>query len=436
MNIILEGPDAVGKTTLAKKISLYTNMDIIHFPSATTQEHLDALNKGNTIFDRFHIGELVYPKIYHREPKLDFDEANKKIMKSIVNNGDIIIIFITSDLDILRERLIERKEFNYLDEIEQQNILFTKYAWCFDAWEYDNMYIVDIAEKDAYDKLWDWLKLKLEINEDINDAYRNACKDLLEKGELVKGGYTTRGDYYELTNYNFTIHDISNDYVSLKTRNTSYNYLVGELLWYWSGRNDLKFIRHFSKFWDKISDDGETSNSAYGYILQKKHGFNQIETIIDLLSHDPSSRRAVINFNTPNSNVKTTKDEICTICLGFNIRDDKLNCTCVMRSNDVVFGLTYDLSYFIMLQKYIADRLGVSYGSYTHYAFSMHVYEKDFDLIKSIAYGNMEDQDISVDLYRLVNTDNLVEKYISIVDNNWESREKFNRLLKEDKIIK
>lgn len=435
MNIILEGPDAVGKTTLAEKLSTYTNMNIVHFPSATAQEHLDALNKGNTIFDRFHIGELVYPKIYNREPKLDFDEANKKIMKSIVNNGDIIVIFITSNLDILRERLIERKEFNYLDEIEQQNILFTKYAWCFDAWEYDNLYIVDIAEKDAYDKLWNWLKLRLEINEDINDAYRNVCKDLLEKGELVKGGNTTRGDYYELINYMFSIKDISNEYVSLETRNTSYSYLIGELLWYWQGRNDLKFIRHFSKFWDKISDDGETSNSAYGYILKKKHGFDQIETIIDLLDKDPTSRRAIINFNVPNKNVSSTKDEICTICLNFRIKNNKLNCTCVMRSNDVIFGLTYDLSYFILLQKYIADRLNVGYGSYTHIAFSMHVYERDFNLVKSIAYGSLSEKDVKLNLNKLLKDESTVKKYIDYIDNSWTSRDDFDNILREDGII-
>ena len=297
------------------------------------------------------------------------------------------------------------------------------------------MYVVDIALDGAYDKLWSWIVSRMNKT-NINIAYKNVCKDLIEKGELISGGKTTRGDYRELSNYSFTIDDITNDVINLKSRNISYNYLIGEILWYWSGRNDLEFIRHFSKFWDKISDDGVTSNSAYGYVLQKKHGFNQIETIIDLLKQDPSSRRAILNFNTPNINVKDTKDEICTICLSFMIRDNKLNCTTVMRSNDVVFGLTYDLSYFILLQKYIADRLGVSYGSYTHYAFSMHVYEKDFDLVNNIAYGDMRTLETTVDLYRMIRTKGLIEKYSSVVDNNWVSKENFNDILKKERILK
>lgn len=433
MNIILEGPDATGKTTLAEKLRDMTGKEIVHFPSANKEDHLNALYQGDTIFDRFHIGEIVYPKIYGREPKLDFDEANE-IMRAIVDNNDILIIFITSDLNILRKRLIDRGEYSYLSEIEEQNKLFTQMAWVFDAWEYQNMYIIDIASEGAYDRLDKWLEKKINSN-NINSAYVKVCRDLCEKGELISGGKTNRGDYKELTNYSFTIDDISNDYISLITRDASYNYLVGELLWYWSGRRDLEFIRHFSKFWDKVSDDGETSNSAYGYVLQNKHGFNQIETIIDLLKKDPSSRRAVINFNTPNENVASTKDEICTICLNFRIKNGRLDCTCVMRSNDVVFGLTYDLSYFILLQKYIAQRVGVGWGSYTHIAFSMHMYERDFDLVRKIAYGEMRTKSERLNLPLIINNNELRDKLVHYVDNEWEGREEFKKILETERVI-
>ena len=61
-----------------------------------------------------------------------------------------------------------------------------------------------------------------------------------------------------------------------------------------------------------------------------------------------------------------------------------------MRSNDFNFGLRNDIAYFIYLQKYIADRLGVGYGKYTHYAFSMHMYDRDFKFCKKVAYGDMQ----------------------------------------------
>ena len=44
MNIILEGPDAVGNTTLAEKLKNKYNMDIIHSTSKTRNDlnyHID-----------------------------------------------------------------------------------------------------------------------------------------------------------------------------------------------------------------------------------------------------------------------------------------------------------------------------------------------------------------------------------------------------------
>ena len=118
------------------------------------------------------------------------------------------------------------------------------------------------------------------------------------------------------------------------------------------------------------------------------------------------------------------------------IRDNKLHCTTVMRSNDVVFGLSYDLSFFISLQKYIADRLGVLYGSYTHYTFSMHVYEKDFDLVNDIAYGSMKILDEKLDLYKLINSKDIIYNLINYVDSEWVSKEDFMKKVKEYGIIR
>lgn len=210
---------------------------------------------------------------------------------------------------------------------------------------------------------------------EINEIYYCLCKALVEEGKRV-------GNTKELLNVQFTLNDINNNVVGI--RDISKSYLFGELLWYFTGRNDLKFISEFSSFWNHLSDDGETCNSAYGYIAMHKFDFNQIDLVVDLLRKDPNSRRGIININSPNKNRITTKDEPCTIALQFYIRDKKLYCTGMMRSNDIWFGLTYDITFFTELQKYIADKLGVGYGSYTHFATSLHMYDRDYTKIKAI----------------------------------------------------
>ena len=170
------------------------------------------------------------------------------------------------------------------------------------------------------------------ISTQIDNIYLSIAKDLLKAPKV--------GNTRELNNVKLVLKDITNNIVSI--RGLSPSYLFGELLWYFNGDNSLEFISKFSKFWEKISDDGVTCNSAYGYLIMHRHGFDQLEKVIDILTADPNSRRAKININFPNENVNTTKDEPCTMSLHFMIRKNKLDCTAIMRSNDVWFGFPYD----------------------------------------------------------------------------------------------
>lgn len=213
----------------------------------------------------------------------------------------------------------------------------------------------------------------------VDEAYKALCEKLVNAPSV--------GNTRELNNVKIEIDDVTNSIVSI--RNTSLTYLLGEFLWYFNGSQSMEYISKYSTFWKNISDDGVTSNSAYGYLLMHKHGFNQIEKIIELLTIDPNSRRAVININVPNERVIETKDEPCTIALQFLNRDGKLHCTAIMRSNDIWFGTPYDWAFFIELQKVIADRLGLGYGTYTHFATSFHAYERNMDEIKLIAEANI-----------------------------------------------
>lgn len=214
----------------------------------------------------------------------------------------------------------------------------------------------------------------------VDEAYKTLCEMLVNAPAV--------GNTHELNNMKIEISDVSNSIVSV--RNISLTYLLGEFLWYFNGSQSMEYISKYSTFWKHISDDGVTSNSAYGYILKYKHGFDQIEKVIELLTVDPSSRRAVININIPNERVIETKDEPCTIGLQFLNRDGKLHCTAIMRSNDIWFGTPYDWAFFIELQKVIADRLGLDYGTYTHFATSFHVYDRNIAEIRAIAEADLD----------------------------------------------
>ena len=134
-------------------------------------------------------------------------------------------------------------------------------------------------------------------------------------------------------------------------------------------------IAKYSKFWNKITDNGSTVNSAYGYRIYSKFGFNQWEYVKKELTEHPDSRRAVIHLK--NADNYPSKDIPCTVSLQFILRHGLLNLIVYMRSNDMWLGFPYDVVYFTTLQQLMAIELGVNLGNYHHMTGSLHLYEKN-----------------------------------------------------------
>lgn len=253
---------------------------------------------------------------------------------------------------------------------------------------------------------------------EINELFKELANELSTEGKQV-------GNTREILNKQFALNDLENNVLTLKCRHNAMLYAIGELIWYWSGRNDVDFIDHFSKFWRNISDDGKTANSAYGYIIKYKHGFDQLECVINELKRNPDSRRAVININTPSMYRMVTRDTQCTMFLHYYIRDNKLCSTVTMRSNDFIKGLTFDITYFTELQKYIAHRLGLECGSYTHFDTSFHTYDSDRELVDKILN---ETEEIKVKYHtELLWNKEFLDKVIDKVDNHWIDKKDFEQ---------
>ena len=83
-----------------------------------------------------------------------------------------------------------------------------------------------------------------------------------------------------------------------------------------------------------------------------------------------------------------TKDVTCTFILQFFIRNNKLDLIVNMRSNDLMFGTTYDVFMFTFLQELMAAELGIDVGVYKHVANNMHIYMKDMPKINEILSEN------------------------------------------------
>lgn len=199
---------------------------------------------------------------------------------------------------------------------------------------------------------------------------------------------------------------IDNPYSNLfknEVRTLPLKYLKKELALYLSGRNDAEGFTEASKFWKKIANDDGTINSAYGNLIFKMvdtpNKFTQWNWALTSLVKDKDSRQAVMHFNRPAHQYFGVKDFPCTLEMIFHIRNNKLDATTVMRSNDIIKGTTFDIPFFMLVQQIMLTALKNAYptlqmGTYTHIAHSMHLYESDFELVKNMLEKPFEEDEM------------------------------------------
>lgn len=251
----------------------------------------------------------------------------------------------------------------------------------------------------------------------IHEAYLGTLADIYDNPDSTSAprGQKVR----EKFNYQFTIVNPTMDpIVTLDQERNKViaDYSQKEFDLYESCTNKAEDFGKASKFWLKLANPDGTVNSAYGYLIWKnashgcdfetrqevvhpstKPGEGNVSRMVPVrrtpwewaklsLIDDKDTRQAILRFSLPEHQWKGNKDQTCTLHGIFMIRDNKLNLTINMRSNDLTLGLVYDLPWFISLIYKMRDELKDLYpdleiGSYTHYVHNLHIYDRDEDRI-------------------------------------------------------
>lgn len=122
------------------------------------------------------------------------------------------------------------------------------------------------------------------------------------------------------------------------------------------------------------------ADNLWEYTYHERYAY-QLDFIISELKREPYSRRAIMstrNFETDSKN----DHPACLQSIQYFIREEKLHCCVLFRSNDLPEAFFMNAFALIKLQEKVAKELGVEMGSYTHRSNSMHAYEKNFDLLE------------------------------------------------------
>lgn len=194
----------------------------------------------------------------------------------------------------------------------------------------------------------------------LPDAYHKALKHLARDG-----------DYVPCPDYNTSQKELS---MMMVVRKPIAEPMISRL--FIGGYHELEQYRQ--EMLDGILDfEIERGNWAYTYHSRME---KQIPFVVEELRRNPFSRRAVIDIRDWEKDSQS-EDPACLQHIQYFIRDNKLHCKVLFRSNDACKATFMNAFALIMLQKRIADELGVEVGTYTHRANSFHCYEKDFALL-------------------------------------------------------
>ena len=218
------------------------------------------------------------------------------------------------------------------------------------------------------------------------EVFLEIFKKLKKEGVMI----SPRGQKtIEIENFSYSLPPYVR-FCNFKSRKLNIDYIKKESLWYLRGDMfDTSICEHASMWKSLINDNGSIA-SNYGQYIFKNNAFYRV--VRELLKDNDSRRGSIpiLNFLHFNENAKELP---CTYYINFRIRNNQLNMSVGMRSQDCCFGMGNDAPafsfihemMFVYLKEFIPE---LEYGNYIHHADSFHIYEKHFEMLDKIVDGD------------------------------------------------
>jgi thymidylate synthase len=260
-----------------------------------------------------------------------------------------------------------------------------------------------------------------------DEALSHICFELLCDGDQVQI-INSLGDSVntiELLDYSVTFAPKHGQIINSEARKFPKKGASAEFLWYMSGNCDTDIVAKYLPNWSKFTNIGTLAASNYGYYWHKYTKSH----IIDELTRDKNSRRAILHIYDSNARDTYRRDTPCTSSIQFFIRNNALSMRVTMRSNDLWYGFGIDQYCFSLYHQLVYNELKQYYpdltiGFYKHNANSMHIYE------------NVVDRDLLATTFRDVAVSDRIELPETLtISNFWQDLELLNTIF-DSNIVK
>lgn len=176
----------------------------------------------------------------------------------------------------------------------------------------------------------------------------------------------------------------------LTLRNAPFKYAVKETIWIFQKKsNNIHDLD--SHNWDSWADETGSIGKTYGYVAGEKYDYpegfmDQVDNVLWCLKNRPMDRRMMIQLFRPEY-IKQSGLPPCLCSYFFNVTDEKLNMTVIMRSCDFLTAAGAGQSDEIgmaILQYMLAQSSGLKVGELVVIKNNLHIYDRHTDIVREI----------------------------------------------------
>lgn len=187
--------------------------------------------------------------------------------------------------------------------------------------------------------------------------------------------------------------DLSKGFPLLTTKKMALKSIIYELLWFLKGDTNIKYLHeHGVTIWDEWADENGDLGPIYGKQWTRWEGkdgttINQIAEAVDLILHDPTSRRIIVSgWNVSDLQGlirgKKTAPPPCHTLFQFYVANGRLSCQLYQRTADMFLGVPFNIASYSILTMMMAQVTGLQVGDFVHTFGDAHIYNNHMEQVK------------------------------------------------------
>jgi len=214
--------------------------------------------------------------------------------------------------------------------------------------------------------------------------YLNYLKHILENG-VEKNDRTGTGT---MSTFGYQMRfDLQKGFPLVTTKKLHLRSIIHELLWFLQGDTNINYLQENGvRIWNEWADEHGDLGPLYGaqwrtWKTAEGDTVDQIKEAIDLIKHNPDSRRILVSAWNVGELSKMALAP-CHMLFQFYVAKGKLSCMLYIRSSDAFLGAPFNIASYSILTHMMAQQCDLEVGEFIFTGGDCHLYNNHLEQVK------------------------------------------------------